>query len=63
VGQAFALTMAIRLVQMFWNLTGGVFVFRGGYHAPSTREQEELEQDDEDDEPSIEHPTAVPQEG
>jgi uncharacterized membrane protein YbhN (UPF0104 family) len=63
VGQAFALTMAIRLVQMFWNLTGGVFVFRGGYHAPSTKEQEELEQDDEDDEPSIERPTAVPQEG
>ena len=62
VGQAFALTMAIRLVQMFWNLTGGVFVFRGGYHAPTTKEQEELEIDDED-EPSIERTTAVPQEG
>jgi uncharacterized membrane protein YbhN (UPF0104 family) len=62
VGQAFALTMSIRLVQMAWNLTGGVFVFRGGYHAPSTKEQEELEQDDEDDE-SIEPPTVVPQEG
>jgi hypothetical protein len=55
--------MAIRIVQMFWNLTGGVFVFRGGYHAPSTKEQEELESDDEDDEPSIERSTAVPQEG
>ena len=62
VGQAFALTMSIRLVQMLWNLTGGVFVFRGGYHAPSTKEQEELEQDEEDDE-SIEPPTVVPQEG
>jgi len=61
VGQAFALTMAIRLVQMAWNLTGGVFVFRGGYHAPSTKEQEELEQDEEGDE-SIEPPTVVPQE-
>jgi hypothetical protein len=50
VGQAFALTMAIRLVQMFWNLTGGVFVFRGGYHAPTTKEQEELEQDEDSDE-------------
>jgi uncharacterized protein (TIRG00374 family) len=52
VGQAFALAMSIRLVQMAWNLTGGVFVFKGGYHAPTTREQEEMETDDhEDDEP------------
>ena len=61
VGQAFALTMAIRLVQMAWNLTGGIFVFRGGYHAPTTREQQELEIDDE--EQSIAPPTPVPQEG
>src|SRR6185503_16915059 len=52
VGQAFALTMSIRLVQMLWNLTGGIFVFRGGYHAPSTREQEEMETDeDQPDQP------------
>jgi uncharacterized protein (TIRG00374 family) len=45
VGQAFALTMSIRLVQMAWNLTGGIFVFRGGYHAPNTKEREEMERD------------------
>lgn len=52
VSQAFALTMSIRLVQMFWNLTGGVFVFRGGYHAPTTEEQKELEADDEGGDPA-----------
>jgi glycosyltransferase 2 family protein len=48
VGQAFALTMSIRLTQMFWNLSGAYFVFRGGYHAPSESEQEEVEKEDED---------------
>lgn len=47
IGQAFALTLCIRLVQMLWNLTGGFFVFRGGYHAPSEKEQQELEQQEE----------------
>jgi hypothetical protein len=42
VSQAFALTMSIRLVQILWNLVGGIFVFRGGYHAPTEREAEEL---------------------
>ena len=40
VSQAFALTMSIRLVQMLWNLTGGIFVFLGGYHPPSQKEQD-----------------------
>jgi hypothetical protein len=31
------------MVKMFWDLTGGFFVFRGGYHAPTVAEQEELE--------------------
>jgi uncharacterized protein (TIRG00374 family) len=48
VGQAFALTMSIRLTQMFWNLSGAYVVFRGGYHAPSESEQEEVEKEDED---------------
>jgi uncharacterized membrane protein YbhN (UPF0104 family) len=61
VGQAFALTMAIRIVQMAWNLTGGIFVFRGGYHAPSSREQEELETDQV--EQAVTSSTPVPQEG
>lgn len=46
IGQAFALTMSIRVVQMLWNLTGGFFVIRGGYHAPTEREQEALAADD-----------------
>jgi uncharacterized protein (TIRG00374 family) len=42
VAQAFALAMSIRLVQIFWNLIGGIFVLRGGYHAPTDKEQEAL---------------------
>ena len=34
VSQAFALALSIRAVQMLWNLTGGIFVLRGGYSAP-----------------------------
>jgi hypothetical protein len=45
VSQAFALTMSIRIVQIIWNLAGGIFVLRGGYHAPTEREQETLEKD------------------
>ena len=45
VSQAFALTMSIRLIQMFWNLVAGVFVLRGGYHAPTEKEASELETD------------------
>jgi uncharacterized membrane protein YbhN (UPF0104 family) len=48
VAQAFALTMSIRLVQIFWNLTGGVFVIRGGYHAPTVTEQKQSEVEDEE---------------
>ena len=39
VSQAFALTMSIRIVQILWNLTGGIFVLRGGFHAPNANEQ------------------------
>jgi uncharacterized protein (TIRG00374 family) len=57
VGQAVALVMAIRLVQMTWNLVAGLFVLRGGYHAPTKAEQHELEAEvesehDEDDQPA-----------
>jgi uncharacterized protein (TIRG00374 family) len=45
VNQVLALTMSIRLVQIFWNLLGGVFVLRGGYHTPTESEQEELTHD------------------
>jgi uncharacterized protein (TIRG00374 family) len=45
VSGAFALTNSIRLIQILWNLTGGVFVLRGGYHAPTETEKETLEED------------------
>lgn len=45
VSQAFALTMSIRVVQILWNLTGGIFVLRGGYHAPTDAEQKEMGED------------------
>jgi hypothetical protein len=50
VSQAFALVMAIRFCAIFWNLVAAVFVLRGGYHAPTPKEAEELDQDE--DEPS-----------
>lgn len=46
VAEALALTMSIRLVHMLWNLTGGIFVFRGGYHSLSEEEEHELVDDD-----------------
>lgn len=46
VGQAFALTLSIRLVQIIWNLLAGLLVLKGGYHAPSEAEQQELEVDE-----------------
>ena len=51
VSQAFALVMAIRFVQIFWNLAASAFVLRGGYHAPTEQEAEELETDDEEPAP------------
>lgn len=48
ISQAFALVMAIRFVQMFWNLVAGLFVIRGGYHAPSEQEQHDLDEDTDD---------------
>jgi uncharacterized protein (TIRG00374 family) len=48
VSQAFALVMAIRFSQIFWNLLASIFVLRGGYHAVTETEAEELEHDDEE---------------
>jgi uncharacterized protein (TIRG00374 family) len=45
-GQAVAWTMCIRLVQVLWNLTGGLFVFRGNYHPPTELVQNEVPRDD-----------------
>jgi len=49
VAQAFALTMSIRLTQIFWNLTGFFFVVRGGFHTPTQSEQKQVELEDEDE--------------
>ena len=46
--QVVALTMSIRMVQILWNLTGGLFVLRGGFHAPTDVEQKELESGPDD---------------
>jgi uncharacterized protein (TIRG00374 family) len=48
VSQAIALAMAVRFAQMFWNLLAGLFVLRGGYHAPTVKEQQDLETDDDE---------------
>jgi uncharacterized protein (TIRG00374 family) len=52
VAQAVALTMSIRLVQILWNLTGGIFVLHGGFHVPTQSEQHQAEVEDAD----IPHP-------
>jgi uncharacterized protein (TIRG00374 family) len=48
VSQAFALVMAIRFCQIFWNLAAAMFVLRGGYHAPTQQEAHELDEDEEE---------------
>jgi uncharacterized protein (TIRG00374 family) len=48
VAEAVALTMSIRLVQIIWNLSGGVFVLRGGYHVPTAAQEKQVEAEDED---------------
>jgi uncharacterized membrane protein YbhN (UPF0104 family) len=45
VSHVLALTMSIRLVQIGWNLLGGIFVIRGGFHPPTPIEQASLEDD------------------
>ena len=35
VSQAVALAMSVRVVQILWNLSGGFFVLRGGFHPPA----------------------------
>lgn len=54
LNQALALTMSIRLVAIAWNLVGGLFVLRGGFHAPDEKEQAELEA------PTLPPPDAAP---
>ncbi len=45
ISQAFALAMSIRVGAMFWNLVAGIFVLRGGYHAPDKNERHDMETD------------------
>ncbi len=53
VADALVLTMSIRFVQIFWNLLAGVFLLRGSYQAPTTKETEDMGITDEE-------PTATP---
>jgi hypothetical protein len=48
VTQVVALTMSIRLVQILWNLTGGIFVLKGGFDIPTETQLQQAEADDED---------------
>ncbi len=43
VSQAVALAMSVRVVQIVWNLSGGLFVLRGGFHPPSPGEAAEVD--------------------
>jgi uncharacterized protein (TIRG00374 family) len=43
VSHAIALTLSIRVVQILWNLSGAIFVLRGGFHAPSQKEIDEVD--------------------
>jgi uncharacterized membrane protein YbhN (UPF0104 family) len=53
VTQAFALTMSIRMVQIIWNLTGGLFVLHGGFHAPTPVEKTEIDNLPEEQGPEL----------
>ena len=57
VSQAFAWVMAIRLIQILWNLAAGLFVIRGGYHAPTQKETDDLETDETSSPASPPQPT------
>ena len=46
--EAVVLTMSIRLVQVLWNLVGGLFVLRGGCHKPTEAQERQVEAEDED---------------
>jgi uncharacterized protein (TIRG00374 family) len=58
VAQAVALVMSIRLTAIFWNLLAGLFVLRGGYHAPTEAEQHEMDVDEP--EPAQSSPNLAP---
>jgi len=46
IAEAFALTMSLRVVQIFWNLWGGIFVLRGSYHVPTAGEQQSMDEEE-----------------
>jgi uncharacterized protein (TIRG00374 family) len=59
-GQAIALTMSIRLVQVLWNLAGGFYVLKGGFHVPNIVEQKQAEAEDQDQPPAGDAPPQPP---
>lgn len=54
VSDVLALTLSIRIVQILWNLTGGIFVARGGFESPHGS-LDDIADEDEDPEP-VENP-------
>ena len=59
LNQALALTMSIRMVAIFWNLVGGIFVLKGGFHAPTESERQEVAEEEADEVGSISTPQPV----
>jgi uncharacterized protein (TIRG00374 family) len=60
MAQAAGLVMSIRLTAILWNLVAGLFVLRGGYHAPTEAEQHELDADAPEATGDAPAPSAVP---
>jgi uncharacterized membrane protein YbhN (UPF0104 family) len=56
VSEAIALSMSVRVVQVLWNLAGGLFVLKGGYSTPPADPEAELERQAEVEE-QLEHQT------
>jgi uncharacterized protein (TIRG00374 family) len=47
VSEVLALTLSIRIVQILWNLTGGIFVARGGFESPHGSLDDIADEDEE----------------
>lgn len=56
VSEVLALTLSIRIVQILWNLVGGIFVARGGFESPHGS-LDDIADEDEDPEPDAPTPS------
>lgn len=57
VSEVLALTLSIRLVQMLWNLVGGIFVLRGGFEKPQGGSFDTIA--NEEEEPEMGEPDTI----